>query len=116
MIDSVWARPGVKCVCVDGSRPMASVFPGKPPIEVGGTFPVTGQIYTIESVVWHVSGLPWVGDFLGVHLMEINREPGGMTGMVVPYRIERFRPLVDDSRERDLALFTPLLDPEEVEG
>lgn len=39
-----------------------------------------------------------------------------MTGMVVPYRIERFRPLVDDSRERDLALFTPLLDPEEVEG
>ncbi|CAN7308570.1 hypothetical protein LJR016_001531 [Devosia sp. LjRoot16] len=51
MIDSVWARPGVKCVCVDGSRPMASVFPGKPPIEVGGTFPVTGQIYTIESVV-----------------------------------------------------------------
>ncbi len=116
MTDSDWARPGVKCVCVDGSRPMASVLPDMPPMEVGGTFPVAGQIYTIESVVWHVSGLPWVEDFLGVHLMEINRPPGRMTGEVVPYRIERFRPLVDDNQERDLALFTPLLDPEEVEG
>ena len=111
-----WAKPGVKCVCIDASLEKKVVIPELPAVELRGTFPVEGQVYTIESVVWYVSGLPWVGDFLGVHLMEINRPPGRMTGEVVPYRIERFRPLVEDKTEQDMALFTTLLDARKVDA
>lgn len=109
MIAWDWARPGAKCVCIDDTRPKSVILAGVPAVEDGGTFPVRGQVYTVESVVWYESDLSYVQSFLGIHLMEINRPPGKMTGEIVPYRIERFRPLVDDVAKRDVAQFAPLL-------
>jgi hypothetical protein len=113
---SSWASPGVKCVCVDGSRRMLHM-PNLPPIPFGGVLPVIGQIYTVRSVEWYESPYPEITpSFLGIHLVEIDRPPGKMTGSVLPFFITRFRPLVSEREERDLALFTPLLDstPEKV--
>jgi len=42
--------------------------------------------------------------------------PSQMTGAIVPYGIERFRPLVEDKSVSDLALFTPLLDAKTVDA
>mgnify|MGYP003578599562 CR=1 FL=1 len=104
-----WAKPGVKCVCVDDKPRRIPLFTGSAPVEVGGVYPVRGEVYTIQAVEWHESPLHFVGSFLGVHLVEINRPPGRLTGNVVPYRIERFRPLVTKTMEEDVTLFAPLL-------
>jgi len=42
--------------------------------------------------------------------------PSKMTGAIVPFRIERFRPHVGDKSVSDLALFTPLLDARKVDA
>jgi hypothetical protein len=106
---SIWAKPGVKCVCID-SKARKMKLPGLPPVEFGGVYPVEGQVYTVASVEWYESIYPEIVEsFLGIHLVEIVRPPGMMTGDVVPYRIERFRPLVRRTKKQSLALFTPLL-------
>lgn len=107
---STWAKPGVKCVCIDSKARKKKLVPWLPPVEFGGVYPVEGQVYTVASVEWYESIYPeMVESFLGIHLVEIARPPGLMTAEVVPYRIERFRPLVSRTMEQSLALFTPLL-------
>jgi hypothetical protein len=106
---SDWAKPGVKCVCVD-SKARIMKLPGLPPVAFGGVYPVEGQVYTVASVEWYESIYPEIVEsFLGIHLVEIDRPPGMMSGQVLPYRIERFRPMVSRTMEQSLAHFTPLL-------
>ena len=100
---SAWAKPGVKCVCIDGR-----ILPGRiltTPIDL--TVPKKGQTYTIR----------WVGIFtwpdgasgVGVHLEELARVPAP-DGKVYPFGLYRFRPLITKSQEDDVALFRSLLD------
>lgn len=87
-------------------------MPNLPPIPFGGVLPVVGQIYTVRAVEWYQSPYPEITpSVLGIHLVEIECPPGKMSGAVLPFFITRFRPLVSDREERDLALFTPQLGP-----
>jgi hypothetical protein len=86
---SAWAKPGVKCVCVnlgpnvDGKLPNGLVLNG---------------VYTIRSIdLRHPNGL------VGVHLVE--RQSASSYG----YWLDRFRPLITRSQEDDVALFRKLL-------
>lgn len=86
-----WVRPGAKVVCAEGTFHNSS-----------GDLPVVGQVYTIS----------WVGTWewfnatgVGVHLKEVNRTPD-VNGVVNPFGLRRFRPLVTKSQDQDIALFT----------
>lgn len=78
---SAWAKPGVKCVCIDAD----------PKGGIGHTL-VHQSVYTIDGV-FELRGTP------GVWLVEVRseHETGG-------FRLERFRPLITEAD--DLALFT----------
>lgn len=109
-MENSWASPGVKCVCIDDSRRILHM-PNMPPIPFGGVLPVLGQIYTVRSVEYYQSPYPEITpSFLGIHLVEIDRPAGKLTGTVLPFYITRFRPLISASEERDVALFAPLLE------
>lgn len=95
-----WARVGVKVVCID-DRTRVIVYEGLL-VELGGLLPVKGQVYTIRAVEHFTSPLDAIGSFLGVHLVEIDRPPGAMSGRVVPYRLSRFRPLVEDTNDGEV--------------
>lgn len=93
---SIWAKPGVKCVCVDAAF-------------VSGRSPLTeGQVYVIAKVVIARPAL------VGKH-----RAPGialVLEGVENPYAIgtngfaiHRFRPLITRTQEQDVALFRSLL-------
>lgn len=97
---SAWARPGVKCVCVNS---FGSIGPG------GETVPVVGKTYTIRDVLddHPTYRIP------GIRLDEIVNAPRQYDEGYeeVWFAIEGyFRPLVPPkSLEEDIALFTPLL-------
>lgn len=92
---SAWARPGVKCVCVDAS-------PGKTP---GLATLVTGRVYTIRTV-------EDCGQYgIGLILAEVrNATLFYTTGVSEPvYRVDRFRPLITRTQEQDVALFRQII-------
>lgn len=98
---TTWAKPGVKCVCVD-AKPPTRTLGSYGEVTFGGVFPVEGQVYTIREVEWYWSPYPEIVEsFLGVHLREILRPASLMSGDVVPYRIERFRPLIASTAEKE---------------
>lgn len=92
---SAWARPGVKCVCVDD----------RPAVKSGVTtsYLVKGNTYVISSVqsetLRHYRTLQ-VGTIISVKLSGIDTRTG--------YNLERFRPLITQSD--DIALFAHHLD------
>lgn len=95
---SSWAKPGVKCVCVDGSPRDGGRY---------SALPVEGRVYTIASVEYCV----WAnGEGLGVHLAEVRRRPADLDGKVYPYHVSRFRPLITRTQSEDVALFRKLLE------
>jgi hypothetical protein len=101
---NLWAKPGVKCVCINDKREVIRI-PGHPPFQPDDIFPVEGEIYTVRLVEWFESPYPEiVKSFLGMHVVEIDREPSGLTGDIVPFRIERFRPLTDTGAKTEVAL------------
>lgn len=96
-----WARVGVKVVCIDDTA-REYVVDGVRYRDDSGTFPVVGQVYTIASVEDYTSPIECLGSWIGVHLVELKRPPGIISGRVVPYRLSRFRPLVEDSEDDGL--------------
>lgn len=84
---SAWAKPGVKCVCVE----FTPIYIGARPHPAD---PVDGGVYTILGV-WHDED----GTFL--QLAECDGDYG--------YEISDFRPLITRSQEDDVALFRKLL-------
>jgi len=94
-----WAKPGVKCVCIDAGDH-----------DVGRPSPlVLGSVYTICSLVnWprdKTSGrLGW--SQFGLVLEEVRNPYAWIDGA---FAVERFRPIVTRTQEQDLEHFTPLL-------
>lgn len=89
-----WVRVGVKVVCVDAS-PAPAPWCDPCPMTAGG-------IYTIREV----RDYRLYGNDLNILVREVSFV---WRGQDLPFAIERFRPLVDDSDEaiqRDVALFT----------
>lgn len=92
-----WAKPGVKCVCVDADSPPRSG------IWLGDRL-VAGATYTIVAVTSSPLGL------VGVTLLEADTpNPCG-------YWLARFRPLVTKTQEQDVAKFRHLLTPSPIDA
>lgn len=92
---SNWAKPGVKCVCVDNIIPIGP--------EVMQCLEA-GKMYTIRAVEHFEGGM-------GITVNEIVN-PSFMynEGISEPvYRLDRFRPLITRTQEQDVALFKSLL-------
>lgn len=94
---SAWARPGVKCVCVD------SYMDGEPPVLV------EGAVYQVARVISD-NGTNTIGRYAGA------RQSLVLVGLINPYderygsfALARFRPIVTRTQEQDVAIFRPLL-------
>jgi hypothetical protein len=91
---SSWAKPGVKCVCIDASGRVNGVQ-----YEWRGDAPIAGETYTIRRV-WAAPGGDAVMDFV-----ELQRLTDGLG-----YGVYRFRPLVEPKTEaQDVAMFKSLI-------
>ncbi|SFV31282.1 hypothetical protein SAMN05216456_1290 [Devosia crocina] len=91
-----WAKPGAKCVCLNsewkrGKTLQWSVYLRA--LLLG--LPIRHGVYVVTAVVPSDLGL-----FLSLK---------GYGNML--FHISHFRPVVDEQERRDVALFTPLLDP-----
>jgi hypothetical protein len=87
---SAWAKPGVKCVCIDGVRPESWGF------QKLGTGPKTDGVYTISEV----------RDVKGIHVLVLKEFPD------VPgtgWETSHFRPLITRTQEDDVRLIKSLL-------
>lgn len=87
---SSWAKPGVKCVCVDADPDKGRCW--------HGTAPVVGRTYTIVRI----KGFGYDGSPVAIF--------GGINNGA-PVRIARFRPLVTKTQEQDIAMFKAMLAP-----
>jgi len=90
---SAWAKPGVKCVCVNDR---ASRF--------GTCSLVKGNIYTITKVL-----SPDLHGSTGVIVAEAESKARG-------FHLHRFRPLVTKTQDEDIALFRHHLDQAGVDA
>jgi hypothetical protein len=100
-----WARPGVKCVCID-AKP-------RPGTEWRGDAPTLNAVYTIRSI--------FVGPYggLSASFVELERSDSSKAnypGQLVGYYIERFSPLVTKTLAQDIAKFRHLLTPSPVDA
>lgn len=91
---SAWARPGVKCVCVDG-RPWLDDFDNPT------TGPALNEVLTVATHPFLDRGLVCI---------RFEEWPGPEEIFVV----ESFRPLVRKSQSEDVALIKSLLVGDEV--
>lgn len=98
---SSWAKPGVKCVCVDDVPRGGVVRSPHPPVGVTLTIKGVSPDYFGRGVHLHISGYPNVCPIVGHD---------------VGWRISRFSPLVTRTQSQDLALFTPLLETQGVDA
>lgn len=91
-----WAVPGRKVLCVRGGKPER--------LAAGSSFPTKGEVYTLRWVGFH----QWPRDGSGpaAYVDEIRRE-AALTGIVHPYDLYRFRPLI--TQEEDMLTFRSLL-------
>lgn len=96
---SMWAAPGVKCICIDDA-----LYPNTEHPELATWAPRKGEIYTVERV--HVRPSDGAIGLILVEQLDPNRF----------YVFERFRPLVTHTIQSDLAIFTPLLDTVEEDA
>lgn len=104
-----WAKPGVKCMCVDDELydPPANIE------YVRGLDGISrGAVYTIREVF-----IDPFEDNVQVRLAEIWRPqaPEENTGIEAGYRIERFRPLITKTQEQDVEMFLRLASPSPFE-
>lgn len=94
---SAWAKPGVKCVCVDAAK---GTMKGHDPLN---GFPVEGAIYTVKAVG------PFRPFFEGVTLQIVELpNPSIGDGKDCGWHPRRFRPLI--TLDQDIALFAHHLD------
>lgn len=99
-MSAAWAKPGVKCVCIDGGSPRSRGF------ALYGNYPVTDGVYTIDDVFPDVTG---TGKVL-LSLREFPTDNGN------GWNLARFRPLITKTQEQDVGLFVHHLDRLEVEA
>lgn len=90
---TTWAKPGVKVVCVSGPRGGFTMLPVSQPN--------IGETYTIRAV----RNSPATGE-LGFCLEEIWNPISPQWGIEYAFVAVRFRPLVTETQEQDIALFT----------
>lgn len=102
---SAWAKPGVKCVCVD-DEPRAGT-------EWRGDRPTVGAIYTIRSIFCGPAGGLSASFF---ELERSNSSKADYPGQLVGYYLDRFRPIVTKTQEQDVAKFRHLLTPNSVDA
>lgn len=103
---SSWARPGVKCVCVDNlHRTRARENPVL----------VVGRVYEVTKVV------SITGNTVGPYRHE--RKGLVLAGVLNPYDVKdgafalsRFRPLVTKTQEQDVAIFRHHLSDEPIDA
>ena len=89
---SAWARPGVKCVCIDGNWPEWEMAEG------GVTrAPMADEVLTISEV--RKDGY--------LRFVEIPVQQGAGIGLA--WAVESFRPLITRTQQQDVALFRDLL-------
>jgi len=95
---SAWARPGVKCVCIEGGTPNSDGM------RLAGGYPVTGGIYTVDGVSRD--------ELFGKDILHLAEFPttAMVRGNLRGWDAARFRPLVTRTQEQDVSLFTHLLD------
>lgn len=101
-----WAKPGVKCVCVDAaSERFARLFTWSGHADDFQL--LNGATYTISEVLVHP-----LCDLVCIKLVELSDRGYADFG----YALDRFRPLITCTQEDDLAIFRPLLIPDEVDA
>lgn len=92
---SSWAKPGVKCQCVDATE--------HPEITVGA-------IYTVVKATPPDRFLLTAGKFASSSLWVYLAEADNRIGSLKCFAVERFRPLITKTQEQDVALFQHILD------
>jgi len=97
---SGWARPDVKCVCVDNTD--------HPELVIGAT-------YTVVSVRPFVRSPDTIGRFVDTSLVVRLAEVCNWS-LIPDFAVERFRPLITRTQEeeQDLEWFLPLLKTKEL--
>lgn len=99
-----WAKPGVKCECINNEWPSGAWY--------GWEFlPELGKTYTVRETL-EIDGQA------ALRLAEIDNPRGDYSwGFIEPcFAVARFRPVVPAEHEKDLAIFTPLLDTVEEDA
>lgn len=94
-----WAKPGVKCVCIDGGSPNSDGA------RLLGRWPITGQVYTVDGFS--------IDEYYGVVLLHLAEIPCAeqVRGVLRGWNAARFRPLITRTQEQDVSLFAHLLEP-----
>lgn len=87
---SSWAKPGVKCVCLDDR------WEGASPLKKGAT-------YTIHAITLGEGRHPGVKVTRGMGLLLVEAENPHQPS--VGFSAARFRPLITRTQEQDLELF-----------
>lgn len=95
---SAWAKPGVKCVCVDAAGTW------------GPDAPIENAVYTVRRV-WVDEDGDTVMDFVE---LQRRQEACEAWGRQLGYFVHRFRPLITRTQEQDLEHFLPLLKTKEM--
>lgn len=98
-----WAKPGVKCVCVDDAwigielyERMGDVVPSR--------LPMINEVLTITAVMDDLSHCPGVPTAtIALVFSDLGHDWG--------FAANHFRPLTTTSQEDDVALFRHLLEP-----
>jgi hypothetical protein len=102
-----WARPGVKCVCIDAESERYTGLLRHVPGRVNPSFHlVLGRTYVVREVFRH--------PFADVMVVTLHGVPDRTPEH--GYAIARFRPLITRTQEQDLELFRPLLTPSPIDA
>ena len=108
---SMWAAPGVRCVCINDD------FKTHFTMESGHSIPVRvpmlHEVLTIKRVEDWASGFggePGTA-FLEFHEIPLRQVDGPLSGEIT-YSVKCFRPLVE--RKTDISIFTAMLTPQKA--
>ena len=99
---SSWAKPGVKCVCIDDTiPPHKNVSPST-------ILPKRGSVYTIRRV--KSADSVWLEEIVNNPREYLIRDDGSTYFGEVAFSIARFRPLVEPKTEaEDFAMIKDLI-------
>lgn len=104
-----WAVPGAKVVCVDDANTNSDDIKE---IERGRVYVIAEVVLVLGIVCLRLEGVKRVdpADFRRV----VSDFPG-VSPDDLPFRADRFRPLISRTQEQDVAMFTRLLDQNSIQ-